>query len=114
MKELVNKLVVENARMSQESAERDAKHKDEMDRLIAALGARPQQNQAGVGNQQPDPAVVRASALSKVALALRKSQKLKDFMYNEESDIKQWIRKFDIEVEAIKKISGLNGDLEKQ
>ena len=80
MKELVNKLVEENARMSQESArrdaeqaERDVKHKDELDRLIAALAQRPQQNQAGGGNQQPDPVAVRASALSKVALALRKS-----------------------------------------
>ena len=35
-------------------------------------------------------------------------------MYNEESDIKQWIRKFDIEVEAIKKIAGINGNLERQ
>ena len=90
MKELVNKLVEENARISQEcarrdaeqaerdamhkaeQAERDAKHKDEMDRLIAALAQRPQQNQAGVVNQQPDPAAVRASALSKMALSLSK------------------------------------------
>ena len=78
MKELVNNLVEENTRMSQESARRDAeqaeidaKHKDEMERLIAALAACLQQNQAGVVNQQPDPAAVRASALSKVALALR-------------------------------------------
>ena len=62
MKELVNRLVEENARMSQEQAERDAKHKDEMDRLIAALAQRPQQNQAGVVNQQPDPVAARASS----------------------------------------------------
>ena len=121
MKELVSRLVAENSRMSQESArrdaeqaERDAKHKDEMERLIAALAARPQQNQAGVVNQQPDTVAVRASALSRVALGLRKSQKLKDFTYSEGSDIKQWLRKFDIEVDAIKKIAGINGNLERQ
>ena len=47
MKELVNKLVEENARMFQESAVRDAEHKTEMDRLIAALAQRPQQTRAG-------------------------------------------------------------------
>ena len=92
MKELVNKLVEENARMSQESAVRDAEHKAEMDRLIAALAQRPQQNQAGEVNQQPDPVAVRASAVSRLALALRKSQKLKDFTYSEGSDIKQWLQ----------------------
>ena len=83
MKELVNKLVEENTRMAQESARRDAEHKDEMNRLIAALAQRPQvqANQAGVVNQQPDPVAVRASALSRVALGLRKSQKLKDFKH---------------------------------
>ena len=75
LKELVNKLVLENVQQ-----------KEDMNRLIAALADRPQQNQQGVVNQQPDPAVVRASALSRVALALRKSQKLKDFTYNEESN----------------------------
>ena len=123
MKELVNKLVEENTRMAQESARRDAKsarrdveHKDEMNRLIAALAQRPQvqANQAGVVNQQPDPVAVRASALSRVALGLRKSQKLKDFKHCQESDIKKWLRMFDIEVGAIKKIAGINGNLERQ
>ena len=67
MKELVNKLVEENTRMAQESARRDAEsvrrdaeHKDEMNRLIAALAQRPQvqANQAGVVNQQPDPVAI--------------------------------------------------------
>ena len=57
MKELVSRLVEENTKMAQESARRDAEHKEEMDRLIAALAQRPQQNQAGVVNQQPDPAL---------------------------------------------------------
>ena len=63
LKELVNKLVLENVQQ-----------KVDMNRLIAALAERPPQvvaNQAGVVNQQPDPAAVRASALSRVALGLR-------------------------------------------
>ena len=104
LKELVNKLVLENVQQ-----------KEDMNRLIAALAERPQQAiQAVVVNQQPDPAAVRASALSRVALGLRKSQKLKDFKHCQESDIKQWLRMFDIEVGAIKKIAGINGNLERQ
>ena len=104
LKELVNKLVLENVQQ-----------KEDMNRLIAALAERPQQaNQAGVVNQQPGPVAVRASALSRVALGLRKSQKLKDFKHCQESDIKQWLRMFDIEVGAIKKIAGINGNLERQ
>ena len=115
MKDLVSKLVEENAKMSQESARRDAEHKDEMNRLIAALAQRPQQVVAGqAGVQQPDLAAVRASAVARMALGLRKSQKLKDFKHCQESDIKQWLQKFDIEVEAVKKIAGLNADLERQ
>ena len=116
MKELVTRLIEENTKMAQESARRDAEHKDEMNRLIEALAQRPQvqANQAGVVNQQPDPVAVRASAVSRVALGLRKSQKLKDFKHCQESDIKKWLRMFDIEIEAIKKIAGINGNLERQ
>ena len=114
MKDLVSKLVEENTRMSQESARRDAEHKDEMNRLIAALAQRPQQVAGQAGVQQPDLAAVRASAVARMALGLRKSQKLKDFKHSQESDIKQWLRKFDIEVEAVKKIAGLNADLDRQ
>ena len=115
IKELVSRLVAENTRMSQESARRDAEHADEMARLIAALTQRPQQVVNGQpGVRQPDPEAVRAAAVAKIALCLRKSQKLKDFKHSEESDIKQWLRKFDIEVEAVKKIAGLNEDLSRQ
>ena len=119
MKELVSRLVEENTRMAQESARRDAEQKDEMARLIAVLAQCPQQvvaNQAGQqqGVQQPDPAAVRASAVARMALGFKKSQKLKDFKHSEESDIKQWLRKFDIEVVEVKKIASFNDDLSRQ
>ena len=85
-----------------------------MARLIAALAQRPQPG-GPPGGQKPDPVAVRAATVAKIALGLRKSQKLKDFKHCQESDdIKQWLQKFDIEVEAIKKIAGLDGDLERQ
>ena len=52
--------------------------------------------------------------MARMALGLRKSQKLKDFKHSEESDIKQWLRKFDIEVVEVKKIAGFNDDLSRQ
>ncbi len=113
MKELASKLVAENTRMSQESARRDAQHADELARLIAALAQRPQPG-GPPGVQQPDPVAVRAATVAKIALSLRKSHKVKDFEHCQDADIKQWLRKFDMEVEAIKKIAGLDGNLERQ
>ena len=92
MKELVKKLVEENTR------------------LIKALAQQPQPA-PGV---QPDPMAVRAATVAKMALSLRKSSKVKDFQHCQDADIKQWLRKFDMEVEAIKKIAGLDGNLERQ
>ena len=95
MKELVKQLVAENTR------------------LIAALAQQPQPG-GPPGVQQPDPVAVRAATVAKMALSLRKSSKVKDFEHCQDADIKQWLRKFDMEVEAIRKIAGLDGDLERQ
>ena len=92
MKELVKKLVEENTR------------------LITVLAQQPQPNAPGV---QPDPVAVRAATVAKMALSLRKSSKVKDFEHCEDADIKQWLRKFDMEVEAVRKIAGLDNALER-
>ena len=100
MKELVGKLVAENTRMCAENA-----------KLIAALAQQPQLG--GPPGAQPDPAAVRAAIVAKMALSLRKSSKVKDFEHCEDADVKQWLRKFDMEVEAVRKIVGLDNALER-
>ena len=62
------------------------KQSDDISRLVAAMG----QQQPNAPNVQPsDPAVVRADKLSKLSLALHKSQKVKDFKDTQEGNVRK-------------------------
>ena len=53
--------------------------------------------------QQQDAQAVRAEKLQRLTLALRKSNKIRDFKDSSEADIKTWLKKFDFEIVALKK-----------
>ena len=76
--------------------------------LIAALTVGPvvQQNV-----QVPYAAALRAEKLVKLDLVLHKSQKVKDFKYTQENDMKEWLKCFDHEILQLKKICCINEDL---
>ena len=81
-------------------------------RLIAALAEAPpggvRQLQAGV---PPNPAVVRAEKLSKLSLALRKSNKIKDFSDTQNTNVPEWLRRFETELwDRSQRTSSLRGD----
>ena len=69
--------------------------------LIAAM-----QQMPGVGNPinvavnqaVPDNGVIRADKLQRVALGLRKSNRVKEFKHNKDSNVRLYIKKFDEEV----------------
>ena len=79
-------------------------------RLIAALNAHP-----GAGHVAPpalpDAAQLRAEKLAKLSLALRKSGKLKDFKDSQQSNVREWLKRFDQELMQLKKMSGINDAL---
>merc|ERR1712030_276879 len=55
---------------------------------------------------RPDAAAVRADKIAKLGAALRKSTKIKDFEEGE-SSIKEWLRRWEHEVESLKKMCGI-------
>ena len=70
-----------------------------LDRLLAA--------------RAPDAAVVRAEKITKLGTALRKSTKLKEFKEDADCSVKEWIRRLEHEVTALKKMCGIDDDLER-
>ena len=76
----------------------DQRQRDLMQQLIAG---------------RPDAAAVRSDKVAKLGAALRKSQKIKDF---KEGDIpvKEWLRRWEHEVDSLKKLCGIPDDLSRE
>ena len=62
----------------------------------------------------PNDAEVRAEKLQKINLNIRKSNRLKPFKVSNDSDIKLFLKKFDEELQNMKVMAGLNGNLTKE
>ena len=53
----------------------------------------------------------RAERINKMNIALRKSQKVKEYREVNDISIKEWLTRFDQEINALKRIYGVIGDL---
>ena len=109
MDERIEKVVLD-------SVEQGNAARQQLSELLQALRNIPQlggEIRAIVQPQQQDPLVVRAEKLQRLSLALRKSSKVKDFKDNAETDIKIWLKKFDFEIVALKKMVGIDDNLTK-
>ena len=59
--------------------------------------------------------VARAEKISKIQVNLRKSNKIKEFKESTEtSTVKEWLSKFDTEINTLKKMAGIAGDLSRE
>ena len=94
--ELIGQLLVSNA---EDKAAAAARQNELLAQLMAA--------------RAPDPAVVRADKLSKLGAALRKSTKLREYKEDIDCSVKEWIRRLEHEVTALKKMHGIEDDLER-
>ena len=94
MRELVTKMAQESVRQ-----------KEDINRLIEALAE--ERRPAGGLAPVPDVAAIRTDKLAKLSLALRKSSKVKDFKDTQESNIREWLKRFDQEIIQLKKMSGI-------
>ena len=92
---LVERLLTSNAN-AMEAA--DQRQRDLMQQLIAG---------------RPDAAAIRAEKVAKLGAALRKSQKIKDFKEGE-MPVKEWLRRWNHEVESLRKMCGLPDDLTRE
>ena len=61
-----------------------------------------------IAARAPDAAAARAEKISKLGAALRKSVKIKEFKEDCECSIKEWLRRWEHEVESLKKMCGIN------
>ena len=62
----------------------------------------------------PNDADIRAEKVQKINLNIRKSNRLKPFKVSNDSDIKLFLKKFDEELQNMKVMVGLNGNLAKE
>ena len=123
LRALVAKMAVEEAKRSEAAetradnmAAQAAKMQEDNAKLIAALANQPQvvqQQVAQQGGQQANVAAVRGEKLQKLSLALRKSGKIKDFKDTQECKVRDWLKRFDQELLALKKMSGIDNDLQR-
>ena len=107
MDELIQKLVLNNTEQGNES-------RRQISELIDVLKNIPKfggELRAVVQPPRQDPVEVRAEKLQRLTLALRKSNKIKDFKDVLETDIKTWLKKFDFEIVALKRMVGIGDDL---
>ena len=90
---------------------------EQITELVTRLLTSNAEGQAAADNRQreliaqvlagrPDVAAVRADKVAKLGAALRKSTKIKDFKEGE-SSIKEWLRRWEHEVESLKKMCGI-------
>ena len=77
-------------------------------KLVAALA-----NQPRAGGAPVNAAAVRSEKLAKLSLALRKSGKIKDFKDTEDSNVREWLKRFDQELLSLKKMCGIDDDLQR-
>ena len=55
--------------------------------------------------------VARADKVSKLGVSLRKSYKVKEFKDNNEKSVKEWLTRWDQEVNTLKKMCNITDDL---
>ena len=111
------KMAVEEAKRSEAAelradsmAAQAAKMQEDNAKLIAALANQPQvvrQQVIQQGGQQANIAAVRGEKLAKLSLAFRKSGKLKEFKDTPELKVRDWLKRFDQELLALKKLVAL-------
>ena len=77
----------------------DQRQRDLIEQLVAA---------------RPDAAAVRAEKIAKLGAALHKSPKIKEFKEGGECSIKEWLRRWEHEVESLKKMCGINDALTRE
>ena len=98
-------------------AEQSNKSQQQMNELLAAMQRIP--NVAGEIRAVVQPAsvdniAVRAEKIQRLTLGLRKSSKICDFKDTLESDIKEWLKKFDFVITALQRMVGINDDLTRE
>ena len=107
LESLVKKLTEANVKLTEDLRAANVDRKNEIDRVVAALGGA---GGAG-GGGHVGAAAVRAKNVANLKLSFRKSSKVKDYKENQELKIQEWIKRFEEEAVQLKLMNGINDDL---
>ena len=100
-------------KVAQEALDREKASQKRLEDLIAALNRGG--GVAADGDDEVAAAAKRAEKFAKLELSMRKSTKVKDFKEAQETmTVKEWLSKFDEEMLACKRMSGIQGDLTRE
>ena len=127
MEELMRKLIETQQQLAQSVASQQEQIKNNQERmlqkdeqivsLIDSIKNMPGgQNQVAVTVQPAviDPVVVRAEKVQRLAMNMRKSNRIKIFKASSDSDIQIFIKKFGEELNTLKQMVGIDNDLTKE
>ena len=112
LKELVTKMV----QSSDQQQAQIVLQQQQITGLIEALQNMPGVAQPVAVNVNPAqiaPEVVRAEKIQRLAMNIRKTNRLKEFKHTKESNIKVYLKKIDEELKSLKVMVGIGNDLER-
>ena len=95
-------------------AEKSEQQQTQITSLLQAIQGMPGINNPINVTVQPaaqDLAAVRADKVQRLAIGLRKSNRVKDFKHNKDSNIRTYIKKFDEEIKSLKSMVGIADNL---
>ena len=110
MGEEVTKLVETVAMQHKLMQDQQGQIKDLCQRILQMPGIA-QPVAVTVNNPAVDPDILRAEKVQKLAMCVRKSNRIKVFKHTNDSDIKRYIKKFDEEIRALKPMVGIGDAL---
>ena len=95
-------------------AEKSEQQQAQITSLLEAIQAMPGINDPIQVTVQPAvqaEAAVRADKVQRLAIGLRKSNRVKDFKHTKDSNIRTYIKRFDEEIKSLKSMVGIANDL---
>ena len=112
LKELVTKMV----QSSDQQQAQIVLQQQQITGLIEALQNMPgvaQPVAVQVNQAQLAPEIVRAEKVQRLAMNIRKTNRLKEFRHTKDADIRVYLKKFDEEVKSLKVMVGIQNELER-
>ena len=105
LENLIAAMAEQNKTLQAELQEQSKRSQAQVADLVATIQQMP--GVAGpinVAVQQtaPDGAAVRADKVQRIAIGIRKSNRIKDFKHHKDSNVRMYIKKFDEEIKSLK------------
>ena len=110
----IKELVVKMAQNSEQQQAQILQQQQQISGLIEAIQGMPGIQRPVAVNVNPAPIaahVVRAEKVQRLAMAIRKTNRLKEFKHTKDANIRTYIKKFEEELKSLKVMVGIADDL---